>query len=181
MIIKKVKNEVESNKFEEKLVTTTIEVDACDCEIASLYAAVGKDINICPACGEDCTEHMLLREPAFGGAFYSDNDDLIYIEKVIYNKPAVIIIWSDGTKTRSTCDKDDIWNPELGLMLGVMKKVMGQDFTAKLYRDWAIQIDAAEIVNNESVIKTVTLKDVRRNLKDTKDAVKFVKAIEGKQ
>lgn len=180
MIIKKVKNEIESNKFAEKLVTTTIEVDACDCEIEALCNAVGKDVNICPMCGEGCDETVALREPAFGGAFYDYDNNLIYIEKVIYNKPAVIVVWSDGTKTRSTCDKEDIWNPELGLMLCVMKKVMGQDFTSKLYRDWAIQIDSSDIVNNESTAKTITLKDVRRNLKENNEATKFVKAIEGK-
>ena len=180
MIIKKVKNEVESNNFLEKQITTTVEVDASDCEIEALYNAVGKDINICPMCNEGCDEPAPLREPAFGGAFYDEYGNLIYIEKVIYNKPAVIVIWSDGTKTRSTCDKEDIWNPELGLMLDVMKKVMGQDFTAKLYRDWAVQIDSSDIVNNESVIKTITLKDVRRNLKENKEATKFVEAIEGK-
>lgn len=174
MIIKKVINEMDKNGLK-----TLIEVEACDCEIDALHQAVEKDINICPMCGEGCDEPAPLREPAFGGAFYDEYDNLIYIEKVIYNKPAVIVVWSDGTKTRSTCDKDDIWNPELGLMLGVMKKLMGQDFTAKLYRDWAIQIDSSDIVNTESIAKTITLKDVRRNLKENKEATKFVEAIEG--
>ena len=115
MIIKKVINEVDKNGLK-----TTIEVDACDCEIDALHQAVETDINICSICGEGCDEPAPLREPAFGGAFYDYDDNLIYIEKIIYNKPAVVIVWSDGTKTRSTCDKDDIWNPELGLMLGVM-------------------------------------------------------------
>ena len=29
------------------------------------------------------------------------------IKKVIYNKPATIILWKDNTKTISICDKED--------------------------------------------------------------------------
>lgn len=47
------------------------------------------------------------------------------IEKVIFNEPATIVIWSDGTKTVVKCDKDDTFSKVTGLALCYMKKCMG--------------------------------------------------------
>lgn len=117
------------------------------------------------------------KEPIYGGAYYDEDGELIYIKKVIYSKPAVIIMWSDGTKTRSTCSKEDVWNPELGLSLGVLKKTMGQEFVNKLFRDWAVEASTFDMMEGESPVKVVTLKEVRKNAKDSKDATEFVKKL----
>lgn len=167
------KTNIEAEEIE---ITLSGRVDSFE-EANNMYNLLGRDISYC----EEEQTYEMLPEPLFGGSYYSSsNGELIYIEKVIYSKPIVVIFWSDGLKTKAKCDKEDIWNPELGLMLGVMKKIMGPDFTSKLYRDWAIQIDSSDIVNTESATKTITLKDVRRNLKDNKEAAKFVEAIKGK-
>lgn len=123
---------------------------------------------------EGCKEY---KEPIYGGAYYDEDGELIYIKKVIYSKPAVIIMWSDGTKTRSTCSKEDVWNPELGLSLGVLKKTMGQEFVNKLFRDWAVEASTFDMMEGESPVKVVTLKEVRKNAKDSKDATEFVKKL----
>ena len=49
----------------------------------------------------------------------------IEIVKVIFNEPATIIIWDDGTKTVVKCQKDkgDTYNPELGLAMCIIKKM----------------------------------------------------------
>lgn len=127
----------------------------------------------CYGC-EGCKEY---KEPIYGGAYYDEDGELIYIKKVIYSKPAVIIMWSDGTKTRSTCSKEDVWNPELGLSLGVLKKTMGQEFVNKLFRDWAVEASTFDMMEGESPVKVVTLKEVRKNAKDSKDATEFVKKL----
>ena len=174
MIINKIKTE-----YDGETLKTLLDVSACDCEIEALYDTVGNDINICATCDEGCDgKYDELPEPLFGGAYYCNCDELVYIEKVIYSKPAVIVIWSDGTKTRSTCDKEDIWNPELGLTLCVLKKTQGQSFVTRLFRDWAIEISGAEITSDEKpAAKTITLKDVRRNLKDFSDANDFAEKV----
>ncbi|MCM1090066.1 MAG: hypothetical protein NC413_04430 [Muribaculum sp.] len=46
-------------------------------------------------------------------------------EKIIFNKPATIVIWKDGTKTVVKCQKGDEYNPEKGLALCFMKKALG--------------------------------------------------------
>ena len=45
--------------------------------------------------------------------------------KVIYNPPATIAFWADGSKTVVKCDKDDVYDPKYGLALCYMKKALG--------------------------------------------------------
>lgn len=47
------------------------------------------------------------------------------IKKVIFNKPATIVFWSDGTKTIVKCGENDIYDPEKGLAMAVAKKFLG--------------------------------------------------------
>lgn len=50
------------------------------------------------------------------------------IKKVIYNDPATIIFWSDGTKTIVKCMEDDDYDPEKGFMAAVTKKAFGYKY-----------------------------------------------------
>ena len=47
------------------------------------------------------------------------------IKKVIFNNPATIVYWEDGTKTIVKCGKDDTYSEETGLALCFMKKALG--------------------------------------------------------
>ena len=49
------------------------------------------------------------------------------IEKVIFNDPATIVIWKDGTKTVVKCGNDDIYDTEKGLALAIAKKALGNE------------------------------------------------------
>ncbi len=53
--------------------------------------------------------------------------DLLQVkaEKVIFNNPATIVIWSDGTKTIVKRQKGDRYNKRAGLALCYMKKALG--------------------------------------------------------
>lgn len=46
-------------------------------------------------------------------------------KRVIFNPPATIAIWKDGSKTVVKCDENDEYNPMYGLALCYMKKAMG--------------------------------------------------------
>lgn len=48
-----------------------------------------------------------------------------YIKQVIFNPPATICFWNDGTKTVTKCSKTDIYSKEAGLSICVLKKLMG--------------------------------------------------------
>lgn len=47
------------------------------------------------------------------------------IKKVIFNNPATIVIWADGTKTIVHCEKDDVFDPEKGLAMAISKYFFG--------------------------------------------------------
>ena len=47
------------------------------------------------------------------------------IKNVIFNDPATIVIWSDGTKTVVKCQDGDTYDKELGLALCISKKFLG--------------------------------------------------------
>lgn len=58
-----------------------------------------------------------------------NKDNIIYrkedIEKVIFNDPATIVYWNDGTKTVVKCQDDDVYDKEKGLAMCVAKKFFG--------------------------------------------------------
>lgn len=87
----------------------------------------------------------------FGGMLADEYGNSLYIKEVIYNDPATIVFWSDGTKTTSKCQKGDIYSPEVGLILAVLKKITSGDFVATLLEDWVPEGKTR-----------VTLKDVRK-------------------
>lgn len=47
------------------------------------------------------------------------------IKDVIFNNPATIVFWADGTKTVVQCQDDDIFDPEKGLAMAITKKALG--------------------------------------------------------
>lgn len=44
------------------------------------------------------------------------------IKKVMFNDPATIVFWSDGTKTIVKCGDNDTFDPEKGLAMAISKK-----------------------------------------------------------
>lgn len=49
----------------------------------------------------------------------------VNIEKVIFNDPATIVIWTDKTKTIVKCQPRDEFDKELGLAMCISKKYFG--------------------------------------------------------
>lgn len=47
------------------------------------------------------------------------------IKKVIFNYPATIVIWQDGSKTVVKCQEGDVYDPEKGLAMAISKKALG--------------------------------------------------------
>ena len=62
----------------------------------------------------------------FGSKFVQKGEEIIpEIEKVIFNKPATIIFWKDGTKTVVKVQGKEKFNKEKGLAMAVAKKALG--------------------------------------------------------
>jgi hypothetical protein len=90
-----------------------------------------------------------------GGFNFIDSDFVVnsfYIDKVIYNDPATIVIWSDGTKTVSKTHAGDVYSPEVGLVLCVLKKLSGSTKVHDLIEAWIPDGDSG----------VVTVSDVRK-------------------
>lgn len=49
----------------------------------------------------------------------------VYPKKVIFNKPATVVIWNDGLKTVVKCQKGDRYDPEKGLAMAYVKRFCG--------------------------------------------------------
>lgn len=58
------------------------------------------------------------------------------IKKVIFNDPATIVLWSDGTKTVVKCDERDEFDPEKGLAMAICKKHFGGGFYNDIFKKW---------------------------------------------
>ena len=58
----------------------------------------------------------------------------IAFTKVIFNGPATIVFWDDGTKTVVKCKDGDPFSKEAGFALCVLKKLTGDRFHRVLKR-----------------------------------------------
>lgn len=50
------------------------------------------------------------------------------VKNVIFNYPATVVFWADGTKTVVKCAEQDKYDAEKGLAMAICKKVLGKDF-----------------------------------------------------
>ena len=83
----------------------------------------------------------------------------IEISKVIYSNPATIVLWNDGVKTICRCAEGDKYNPEMGLMSCIAKRIFGRDQFVDVLKSWVS--DKALEGKNDSV----TIKEARYNAK----------------
>ena len=72
--------------------------------------------------------------------------ELPFIDKIIFNNPATIVFWSDGTKTVVKCMKNQEFNAYYGVACAVMKKYFGNNSRAKAFIDRFRDNDLKETV-----------------------------------
>lgn len=75
-------------------------------------------------------------------------DSIPTIKKVIFNYPATIVLWSDGSKTVVKCQDGDIYDPEKGLAMAISKKALGNKGNyCEVFKKWLPEDeeDVAEI------------------------------------
>lgn len=71
------------------------------------------------------------------------------IENVIFNPPATVVFWNDGTKTVVKCGDMDLYSRETGLAMCIAKKVYGNkgsyfnEFKKWIKPDWTYTENAA--------------------------------------
>lgn len=105
-------------------LTTKISADT------PLWMYLGVDVNLSDLPGsfsyDDVVEAL---NRAFNPIIFGKS---LTIKKVIYNGPATIILWNDGTKTVVKCKEGDQYSHEAGFALAVLKRLTGNDFHKRL-------------------------------------------------
>lgn len=64
----------------------------------------------------------------------------MFIKYVVFNPPATVVFWGDGTKTVVKCSKNDIFDPEKGLAMAIAKRVYSRDgvsYQNQIFKKWA--------------------------------------------
>lgn len=63
--------------------------------------------------------------------------ELLKIKQVLYKNPATIVFWNDGSKTVVKCQENDVYDPEKGLAMAIIKRVCGNRGNYyKLLKKW---------------------------------------------
>ena len=57
------------------------------------------------------------------------------IKDVIFNPPATIVFWSDGSKTIVKCMEGDTFDKETGLAMAICKRIFSDKFHSE-FRRW---------------------------------------------
>ena len=81
-------------------------------------------------------------------AINENNSWGVYITRVLYNNPATIVFWNDGLKTISKCSGTDVYNPQIGLLLAVLKR-FGK--VNRILDDWSPVDENQNVVNVSDV------------------------------
>ncbi|MBR6641155.1 MAG: hypothetical protein IKL08_03060 [Clostridia bacterium] len=92
------------------------------------------------------------------------------ISKVIFNRPATIILWTDGSKTIVKCAEDEIYDAEKGFAMAVCKKLFGGDFK-KVFKEFVPEEE--EYISKDEVITTTLHCDGQKLVESIKALNKF--------
>lgn len=76
-------------------------------------------------CTPTDSRRSIYRLPRGNGKLYMALKDTFEIEKVIFNNPATIVLWKDGTKTVVKCSEYDLYDTQTGLLMCIAKKAYG--------------------------------------------------------
>lgn len=72
------------------------------------------------------------------------------IKNVIFNDPATIVFWSDGTKTVVKCQDGEPYDAEKGLAMAISKKAFGNKGNyCNVFKKWLPEEDESRSINIE--------------------------------
>lgn len=95
------------------------------------------------------------------------------IEKVIFNEPATIVFWKDGTKTVVKCNPNDIFDPEKGIAMCFVKKIYGNKGRYNnVFKPWVDDYYKERVGTYEQYIATNFVEKVGFNMDTLGDSVK---------
>lgn len=95
-------------------------------------------------------------------------------KKIIFSGPCTIILWKDGTKTIAKASGGDIFDPEKGVAICFMKRVLGETEGKKILRKANKQYE--DYLTENGIYPTLDLKDLHA-LEPTEYRLNFVNNI----
>lgn len=102
----------------------------------ALNSIYGTDyVNSVESLAEDMERFNIC--PPIGKKYVPKSEMLNKIKNVIFNKPATIVFWADGTKTVVKCENED-FDPEKGLAMAIVKKTMADNhsYYNEIFKKW---------------------------------------------
>ena len=87
-------------------------------------------------CASDvlATRHMFM-ENILNSTCGQETNKKMIIKKVIFNDPATIVYWQDGSKTVVKCQEGDTFDPEKGLAMAISKRALGTNKSQSDFND----------------------------------------------
>lgn len=103
---------------------------------------------------------------------FGDPRKIPSIEKVIFNDPATIVIWKDGTKTVVKATNEG-YDPEKGLAMAITKKALGNEGNYyNTLKEWLEDEGKVSLKEGADVIRLKKARDALRNANNDKKATK---------
>lgn len=72
-----------------------------------------------------CYNDIIAARDFLNSIYGMSSSHIPEIKNVIFNDPATIVFWEDGTKTVVKCQDGDEFDPEKGLAMAIVKKAYG--------------------------------------------------------
>lgn len=95
--------------------------------------------------GAAMTQPNYLEKGSICGAPNPGKTDPMKIDRVIFNAPATIVLWADGTKTVVKCQEGDVYSKETGLALCIAKKALGNKGNFNdVFKEWIPKSESTE-------------------------------------
>lgn len=100
------------------------------------------------------------------------------IHHIRFNGPATIIFWKDGTKTLSVCSEQDIYDREKGVVIAILKKVLGNSSYNTILNSLPEEEEVvnkefeAEYEKNKAIV--TELLGTKKLTESQKEAIKFL-------
>lgn len=97
----------------------------------------------------------------------------VEIKNVIFHDPATIVFWSDNTKTVVKRGENDIYDPEKGLAMAIVKKALGnQGNYYNLFKKWLPKEVDTKVDSPE---ESRSIQESARKFSDMMDDVKNIR------
>lgn len=102
------------------------------------------------------------------------------IKEVIFNPPATIVFWNDGTKTVVKCQNDEVFDTEKGLAMAISKKYFGNKGSyCNQIKKWTEKYEDEQKANESMLAKKWRrAQEVMQKLRDVGDFYRINRAYE---